>query len=105
MVCLVELILSLVFPAVLDQVLPLFQVTLFGLALVQVLLQAFLVGLVQGRTLVLVVPAELNQGPPLHRVIPALVQELLLLQLFPSGSDREQLFLLLFLAELDLVRT
>jgi hypothetical protein len=105
MVCQVELILLLVFPAVLAQVLPLFQVSLFGLALVQVLLQAFLVELVQGWTSVLVVPAELDQGPPLHQVIPAMVRELLLLQVFPSGLDQGQPFLLLFLAELDLVLT
>ena len=78
MVCLVELILSLVFPAVLAQVLPLFQVTLFELALVQVLLQAFLVELVQGLTLVSVVPAELDQGPLSHQMSPLLAQELLL---------------------------
>ena len=105
MVCLVELILLLVFPAVLAQVLPLFQVTLFELALVQVLLQAFLVELVQGRTLVMVVPAELDQEPPSHQVTHAMAQSLLLRQIFPSGSDQGQAFLILFLAELDPVPT
>ena len=105
-------LLELVFPAVSAQVLPLFQPTLFGLALVLplfqltlfglALVQAFLVGLVLGMVLMLADPAELDQGPPLLQAFPAVVQELFL-QVSPSGLVQGQPFLLHFLSELDLV--
>jgi len=76
-------LLELVFPAVSAQVLPLFQLTLFGLALVQ----AFLVGLVLGMVLMLADPAELDQGPPLlQHFLSELDLVLIFLVVFPAVS-------------------